>query len=180
MQKHHTAHLPVDASDEREALIDAFDLICAAQDYIRASEMMAEALDQRDGSPFVRILSIANDDLVSALHLIGMAMGREDIEASTPDALLDAINVHREAETEFRAAGTPGNSDGVKETARKAFATTLEALSEWEKPAESRAAAVAALRLAAEENAANFCSDVAKSMVAAALAFFEREAGHDR
>lgn len=181
MQKHHTAHLAVDASDKRDALLEAFDQINVARDFVHAGEMMAGTVGDSDGSAFQRILATANEGLVSALGLIRIALGTEFTEGEQDDPLLAVIASHRQANAAFNAVREEdyAHHGGEDEIVQQTFGPTRKRLSEWQTPAQSRVSAIAALGLADEENNANQCSDISRAMVRAALAFFDGDERHE-
>lgn len=99
-------------------------------------------------------------------------------KAATPsDPLLDAIAAYRagaEAFTAIKETDWPlygGEQVVIAET----YGLPLNALEEWKRPAETHQGALEALRFAHEESLAFQSAPTVVAMVAAALAYFERE-----
>nr|WP_316656576.1 hypothetical protein [uncultured Gellertiella sp.] len=86
-------------------------------------------------------------------------------------SLTEVIAGFRAGMAEFNAG-----SDDSHERAEATYSAWMHRLESWKSPAETLAEAVMALKLAAEENSVHLGSDVSIAMVAAALAFFEKEA----
>jgi hypothetical protein len=82
---------------------------------------------------------------------------------------IDAIDAYRRGNEAFN--GTPDCMTPEEEAAQIAatYGPPLEVLKAWDKPARTLAGAVAALRLAADENTAFLGSDIADVMVRVAL-----------
>lgn len=90
---------------------------------------------------------------------------------SARDPIQDAIEAYRDGMTAYNSA--PGEDE---ETVDRTYGPPLDVLMDWEQPAQTREGAMAALRLALEEEKQFQGAPLSLSMLSAALAYFENEA----
>ncbi|WP_192178826.1 hypothetical protein [Mesorhizobium amorphae] len=95
-------------------------------------------------------------------------------QAEGHDPLLDAINAYRAGLADFNAY-SPEDDDAADAYADQSYGPPMTALGEWEAPATTRAGAMEALRLIAEENSLFVGSPLVEPLLAAALAYFEAQ-----
>jgi hypothetical protein len=103
---------------------------------------------------------------------------RLDHKPSADDPLAAAIRDYREGPAAYNAIKEKdwplhGGEDAV---IQKTYGVVLNVVRDWDRPATSREGALAALRLALEENQ-GLGEPLISSMIAAALPFFEANGG---
>ncbi|MGO4619014.1 hypothetical protein [Ensifer sp. 2TAB8] len=114
------------------------------------------------GEPAV-LASVAS---LARIHLEALNL-RTD---SARDPIQDAIEAYRDGLAAYNSA--PGEDD---ETIDRTYGPPLDVLTDWEQPAQTREGAMAALRLALEEERQFKGLPLSLSMLKAALAYFESE-----
>lgn len=95
-------------------------------------------------------------------------------QSSVDDALVATITTYREGlEAYNNRASRHLSSDELDQLADGTFGQAMHKLEEWQQPAGSLEAAIAALRVAADENKDFSGSDLSSQMVLVALAYFD-------
>lgn len=116
-------------------------------------------------------LRAAADEMRCAMGHSRRVVVRDEIRFAISDFRNGCVAFGEIDEADWDARG------GENAVVAATYGGPLAVLEGWTKPASTREGAIDALRLAKEENHAHADSRVAKAMVAAALAFFEGEAG---
>lgn len=134
---------------------------------VRAS---GEAMPKINRRRFLRNTTLAGAAVVVAAPATASA---------TPDhdQLIDAINAYRRGIADFNAFARLNDDDEALDTyAEASYMPPMERLIGWTEPAQTKAGAIEALRFAASETLMFEASPMVQPLLAAALAYFEREA----
>lgn len=179
------------------SLIDRLDVV---GEVIGALDMMTSKIkDDCYRLPFRRIIELAETELAfarglfedssSQLRIVAEKLRVGERKSAKPtaanratasaDPLSAAIADYRRGEDAFSSISEDDwpALGGENAVVSQTYGPPMAVLEDWQKPATTRAAALEALRLAHSENSVHDSSAVSKAMVAAALAFFEKEAG---
>ncbi|MDE4620631.1 hypothetical protein [Sinorhizobium meliloti] len=108
---------------------------------------------------------LAPNDLIAKLKRLN-SEARE--ETGMDDPLLAAIKAYRDGMAAYNAA--PADDE---ETVERTYGAPLDVLMDWEEPAQTREGAMAALRLALQEEREFKAAPLATAMLQAALDYFE-------
>jgi hypothetical protein len=95
---------------------------------------------------------------------------------SIHDPLLDAIETYRRGIADFNAKAPMGDDDLFDAYADISWKPAMRRLEEWTEPARTLRGAIEAVRFAYEETTTFEASPMVQPVLAAAIAYFEREA----
>lgn len=100
-------------------------------------------------------------------------------EANAEGSLLQAIDAYYAGLAAFNALTDPGDGAEADAAIAATYGSAIQALEQWGRPAESREAAIEALKVAKKEAAAFKDSAIVGTMAAVALGFFENELANE-